>query len=68
MRTFTVDLVYFKNVSEADNAEIYDLNGKLILSKPIMEIGNNQSINVSELPSGNYLLKLGDKSTSIVKL
>ena len=63
-----VDLVYFKNVSEADNAEIYDLNGKLILSKPIMEIGNNQSINVSELPSGNYLLKLSDKSTSIVKL
>ena len=62
------DLLYFKNVTEVENAEIYDLNGKLILTKSIVPIGNNQSINVAELPSGNYLLKLGDKSTSIVKL
>lgn len=62
------DLIYFKNIANVESAEIYDLNGKLILTKSLLEIGNNQSINVSELPSGNYLLKLGVKSTSIVKL
>ncbi len=47
--SFTVDL------SEAANLEVYDLSGKIMSSVKLDE--GTQTVNISQLPEGNYILK-----------
>ena len=46
------------------NVEIYDLTGKQIVNDQWL---NGQSINVSALPAGIYILKIGDKRGKFIK-
>jgi hypothetical protein len=56
------------NISIADsvnntNTEIYDLTGRKMLSEKL----SNNSVNVSALPTGIYILKMGNRSRKFVK-
>jgi hypothetical protein len=71
-QTFTVypnpvvDRIYFNgNVTTGTNIQIYSLYGVMVLTKKL----NGSSLDVSELPSGCYVLKTSDNATSrFVKL
>ncbi|WP_048509631.1 T9SS type A sorting domain-containing protein [Chryseobacterium sp. FH2] len=48
------DVLYITSKTEIIKAEIYDLNGRIIISTSV----NGNSMNVSELVKGNYIIKL----------
>ena len=53
---------------ELKNIELYDLNGRLILSKELLNT-NKSAIEVSDLNSGTYFVKISDgKNETIQKL
>ncbi|OUS01492.1 hypothetical protein A9Q86_06855 [Flavobacteriales bacterium 33_180_T64] len=60
------------NISSAafikiDNASIYDVRGRLILSKDINSSSNLNTINVNQLNSGIYFIKINVENTTISK-
>lgn len=57
----TQDILLIDN-AEADNAYIFDLNGQLLMTAPINQ--GNTSVNVGNLPQGEYLLLLGSKTAT----
>ncbi|SDI08583.1 T9SS type A sorting domain-containing protein [Chryseobacterium jejuense] len=48
------DILYIKSSNEVTKAEIYDTVGRVINSMGVKE----NTVNVSDLPKGNYLIKL----------
>ncbi|MGE8555351.1 MAG: DUF7619 domain-containing protein [Chryseobacterium jejuense] len=48
------DILYIKSSNEVTKAEIYDTAGRVINSMGVKE----NTVNVSDLPKGNYLIKL----------
>ncbi|MFC0877253.1 LamG-like jellyroll fold domain-containing protein [Saccharicrinis sp. FJH2] len=59
------DLVYLSYKSGSENAtvSIYQLNGKLVKT----EILKDDELNVSDMPSGIYMLKYSNNETTLVK-
>ncbi|MDW9381293.1 T9SS type A sorting domain-containing protein [Chryseobacterium sp. JV558] len=55
------DILYIKNKTKISEINIYDFNGKLV--KKEMMSSENGTVNVSELSTGNYILKIKDKET-----
>nr|WP_315035510.1 T9SS type A sorting domain-containing protein [uncultured Chryseobacterium sp.] len=51
------DLLYIQSKNVVTKAEIYDITGRIIISTGVQE----KSVNVSELPKGNYIIKLYTK-------
>ncbi|MBR6066194.1 MAG: T9SS type A sorting domain-containing protein [Bacteroidales bacterium] len=66
---------YFVNVRVSDFAcasgssdvEIYDVNGVLVLSRPIANYGEEFSMDLSGLANGTYIMRIGKASAKIVK-
>lgn len=56
------DILNIKGNSYIDSVFIYDLTGKIILSQKINNLEG--FVNISELPSGTYLLKIKDDGLS----
>jgi hypothetical protein len=44
---------------------VYDINGKLVLSKPASR--PKTTLNISHLPNGSYIVKIGEVSAKLVK-
>lgn len=61
------DMLYFQTKENVLKIEIYDVSGRIISSKSILE----NKVNLSELKAGNYFLKLhtekGITNTKIIK-
>ncbi|GEM_PF-1154406 len=51
----------------ANKIEIYDMSGKLILNKIFNSSDNKISIDVENIPKGNYIYKIGDLSSKFIK-
>ena len=60
------DLLYFCGISDAEIV-VYDLNGRQLLNKKVVDLGNYQQINLGSLPAGTYVLQVGDKRKKIIK-
>lgn len=54
------DVLMIQSKKEITKAEIYDMNGRIIISTSV----NNNKITVSELTKGNYILKIFTKESS----
>jgi hypothetical protein len=52
---------------ELDNAEIYDLNGKLIQRIDLRNMNSEQLIDVSTLAAGVYAVRISGEQASVVK-
>ncbi|MBU1369193.1 MAG: thiol protease/hemagglutinin PrtT [Bacteroidetes bacterium] len=66
----TSDLLFIKNDQniEFTNFGIYNLKGERIISQPINDkLQNTQAINLKNLPSGSYFLKLESAEKTISK-
>jgi uncharacterized repeat protein (TIGR02543 family) len=61
-----VDILHinYTTIVPTGKIEIYDLNGKCVKTKTI---SNQNTINLSTLPAGTYLVKTGNKLTKIIK-
>jgi len=57
------DILSIKSDKEIIKAEIYDTTGRIINSSGV----KNNSINVSELPKGNYIIKLSTKDKAVTQ-
>lgn len=57
------DILYFKSDNKIVKAEIYDSTGRIITSLGIKD----DSINVSELNKGNYLIKFSTKNQTVLR-
>ncbi|MDB3907156.1 T9SS type A sorting domain-containing protein [Crocinitomicaceae bacterium] len=57
------DLLIVNGLSQEFEAQLLNSQGKVILNKTIDP--SNNSIDVSELPAGNYVLKLGTQSLKV---
>ncbi|PIF44641.1 putative repeat protein (TIGR01451 family)/predicted secreted protein (Por secretion system target) [Chryseobacterium sp. 52] len=57
------DILYIKSSDEVIKAEIYDVNGRIISAKSVK--GN--SVYVSELAKGNYIIKLFTKDKTMIQ-
>ncbi|MEL1243982.1 T9SS type A sorting domain-containing protein [Flavobacterium sp. DGU11] len=55
--------VAIRGTIEDTNAEIYDLTGRVIMHEKL----NNATLNVSALPAGIYILKMGSSNAKFVK-
>ncbi|PQA96948.1 hypothetical protein B0A69_02490 [Chryseobacterium shigense] len=55
------DILYIQSKDEVIKAEIYDVNGRIINSKAV----SGNSVNVSELVKGTYLIKLFTKNKAV---
>ena len=51
----------------ASKIEIFDTNGKLILNKGIVNSENTISLDVTNLPKGIYIYKIGDSRSKFIK-
>ena len=58
-----------------DVVEMFDMNGKRVYMVPVgalhatpLPAGNQITINVSHLPAGTYIIKIGNRSAKVVKL
>ncbi len=60
------DLLYFKGLDD-DIVTIYDQNGRKISDEKVMNYGNYQEINLSNLSSGTYILLADNKRRKIIK-
>ncbi|RRO24397.1 T9SS-dependent M36 family metallopeptidase [Flavobacteriaceae bacterium 14752] len=63
------DIISIESISgriQNANLKIYDLNGRLVLNQAI-NFNNKQQINVSELSSGIYVLKIENSRVNISK-
>lgn len=59
------DVLYFRNVTGKHIANIYALDGQLIKS---FQITGSQSVDISDLPSGMYLVNLSSSTFKMMKL
>ncbi len=59
------NLISFSNINEKSNVSIVDMNGKLILNSTINSASN--TINVSDLTSGVYFVRIETKKGIVVK-
>lgn len=50
-----------------NKVEVYDTSGKLILNKMFNSYDNKISVDVENLPKGNYIYKIGDLSSKFIK-
>lgn len=57
------DILYFKSKEKIVKAEIYNNAGRILYTVSL----NGDSINVSELPKGNYLIKFSTKNESVTQ-
>jgi hypothetical protein len=48
-----------------DKAEVYNVNGVLVYSSSVA--GSLSQINLSHLPAGTYIVKVGNKAAKVVK-
>lgn len=51
----------------ANKVEVYDLNGKLVVTKNFGSSENKILIDVENLPKGNYIYKIGDLNSKFIK-
>ena len=51
----------------ANKIEIFDTSGKLVVNKIFANTENKISIDVENLPKGNYIYKIGDLSSKFIK-
>lgn len=49
------DVMYISGISNAASLKLFDINGKLFLNR---QISNNESVSISFLPKGLYIVKL----------
>ncbi|TGN27840.1 T9SS type A sorting domain-containing protein [Empedobacter tilapiae] len=61
----TLNIVNPKN--GANNVEIYDITGRLILKKDFNSNESNISVDVQDLSNGNYIYKIGNSSAKFIK-
>jgi len=62
--------IVIENADQLDGAklvELYDINGRLLLSKPIEKSSKEIPLNVSVLKAGTYIIQIGNTSTKITK-
>lgn len=59
------DLLQIKSEENLKLAELYDINGRIILSLELNQ--TNAMLDVSELPTGNYILKIATENRTISK-
>lgn len=59
------DVLHFRNVTGKHIANIYALDGQLIKS---FQITGSQSVDISDLPSGMYLVNLSSSTFKMMKL
>ncbi|MBA5246617.1 T9SS type A sorting domain-containing protein [Marnyiella aurantia] len=57
------DVLHFKTKERIVKAEVYDLSGRIVRSSGITQ----NAINLSELPKGNYLIRIYTKDQVIIK-
>jgi len=60
----TNDIIYISGVSGVNNIIITDLTGKTVINS---KLSIDNSINISKLPAGIYLLRVNEKIAKIVK-
>ncbi|WP_339614541.1 T9SS type A sorting domain-containing protein, partial [uncultured Winogradskyella sp.] len=63
------DVIKIKNISDLklEGIRIYDINGRLVAHHKVRDTSNNQSINVSELASGIYMLQIYSNQANTIK-
>lgn len=59
------DKLTFRNLQGTHTANIYALDGRLVKTFPVTE---NQSVDISELPTGLYLVNIGYCTFKMMKL
>jgi hypothetical protein len=59
------DLLYFRGANSED-VRLYGMNGRFIGSKKLLDFGNYQQVNLGLLPSGSYLIQLGEVRKKII--
>ncbi|MBN4070988.1 T9SS type A sorting domain-containing protein, partial [Crocinitomix catalasitica] len=59
------ELLYFRGLN-INEIQLYDISGRFLGSKKVMDFGSYQQINLSVLPSGNYIIQVGDRRKKIV--
>ncbi|MBW8359520.1 MAG: T9SS type A sorting domain-containing protein [Weeksellaceae bacterium] len=57
------DLLHFKTKERIVKAEVYDLSGRIVRSSGVSQ----NSVDLSELPKGNYLIRIHTKDQIIIK-
>lgn len=58
--------ITFKSIENKNKIEIIDLQGKVIYTQTILS--KNESVNVSWLSKGTYLIRVDDETGKFVKL
>ncbi len=56
----------YKNGLES-NIEVFDISGKLLLSRPKVELGNPYKLDISNLKSGTYFVRLTTTDGTVTK-
>ncbi len=66
---YTVSVVVQNAVNDAVNTslDIYDINGRQVLSKQIYDFGEEIKVDVSGLSAGTYILRVAGATAKIVK-
>lgn len=59
------DMLHFRNITGQHIANIYALDGRLIKS---FQITGSQSVDISDLPSGMYLVNVSSSTFKMMKL
>lgn len=59
------DVLHFRNVEGKHNVRVYALDGRLVMS---LQITGNESIDISDLPTGMYLVNIGYTTLKMMKL
>jgi hypothetical protein len=57
------DVLHFKTKERIVKAEVYDLSGRIVRSSGVSQ----NSVDLSELPKGNYLIRIYTKDQIIIK-
>ena len=68
--TDKLHIVIPSHIDTRDLVEIFDINGRRVFSQPICQLSivNRQlTIDISHLPSGTYIVSIGQISTRIIK-
>ena len=59
------DMLHFRNITGQHTANIYALDGRLIKS---FQITGSQSVDISDIPNGMYLVNIGSSTFKMMKL
>ena len=55
------------NLDGANTVDLFDMGGRLVITKPLNGIAGEISVDVSSLKVGTYLLKIGKATARMVK-